>query len=72
MSLLQRAKAIWPGLSTTEMDTALWACTTYPMGSDDEVLAALKDAYRKSGGDLWQALNQADAQRTANMIALGR
>lgn len=72
MTLLQRAKQIWPGLSATEMDTVLWACTTYPEGSEGEVLAALKDAYTKSGGDVWQALNQADEQRTANMIQRGR
>ena len=64
MTILQRAKQIWPGLSSADLNIALWSLTTFPSGNEDEVLAALKDAYSKSGGDLLQALHQADQQRT--------
>lgn len=64
MNTLQRAKQIWPGLSEADLKIALWSLTTFPSGNEDEVLAALKDAYSKSGGDLLQALNLADQART--------
>lgn len=64
MTILQRAKQIWPGLSSADLNIALWSLTTYPSGKDDDILAALNDAYSKSGGDLLQALNLADQVRT--------
>lgn len=66
-TLQQKAKQIWPGLSANELDTALWSLTTYPTGNESLILSDLKTAYNKSGGDLWQALNQADEERTARM-----
>ena len=60
MSIQARAKLIWPGLSSADLNIALWSLTTFPMGEPDEVLRALKDAYQKSGGDLLQALQIAD------------
>lgn len=59
------AKRIWPGISSNEADVLLWSCTTYPVGSDTEVEHALKDAYMKSGGDVFQALVLADQELTA-------
>jgi len=64
MTILQRAKLIWPGLSSADLNIALWSLTTYPSGKDDDILAALKDAYNKSGGDLLLALVQADQSRS--------
>lgn len=74
MSLMQRAKQIWPGLSESDMKIALWSLTTFPSGKDEEVLAALRDAYSKSGGDLLQALHQADEAQSKAAIEtrLGR
>ena len=69
--LLQRAKKVCPGLTEVEIDVLMWACTEYPEGRPDVILAALKDAYETSGGDLLQALNQADEQRTARMLRRG-
>lgn len=70
MNLLQQAKQVWPGLNAKELDLVLWTCTTYPTGDQSEVLADLKNAYEKSGGDLLQALNQADQQKSQAMNAL--
>lgn len=64
MTIQQRAKEIWPGLNSQEINLALWTCTTYPTGNGEDILLALKNAYEKSGGDLWIALHQADQQRT--------
>lgn len=64
MTLLQRAKGIWKGLTDKEVDILMWACTEYPEGPPEDVLADLKDAYEKSGGDLLQALHQADLSRS--------
>ena len=60
MSIQVRAKQIWPGLSSADLNIALWSLTTFPLGNEDDILAALKDAYSKSGGDLLQALQLAD------------
>lgn len=68
MNMMQRAKQIWPGLSEADLKIALWSLTTYPSGKDEEVLAALKDAYSKSGGDFLQALHQADQAQTRQSI----
>jgi len=65
MTIQVRAKQIWPGLSNQELDIVLWSCTTFPSGNEDDILAVLKDAYLKSGGDLLQALHQADQTQTA-------
>lgn len=70
MNLLQQARQVWPGLNTNDLNLILWSCTTYPTGGEQEVLAALKNVYEKSGGDLLQALNQADEQRSQAMNAL--
>lgn len=59
-NLLNRAKTTWPGLCKKDLEIALWSLTTYPAGKDDEVLAALKDAYNRSDGNLLSALEQAD------------
>lgn len=60
MSIQVRAKQIWPGLSSAELNIALWSLTTFPSGNEDDILRALGDAYQKSGGDLLQALQIAD------------
>jgi hypothetical protein len=60
VDFLQQAKRIWPGLSDKDMSIVLWSLTKYPMGDQDEVLADLRNAYEKSGGDFLQALHQAD------------
>jgi hypothetical protein len=60
MTLEQRAKAVWPGLNTQELNLALWACTTYPTGDEATILADLQKANHDSGGDLWLALHKAD------------
>ena len=65
IDLTQEARKTWPGLSSADLNIALWSLTTFPMGEPDEVLRALKDAYLKSGGDLLQALHQADQTQTA-------
>lgn len=72
MNLKAKAKQVWPGLSQSEMNTVLWACTTYPVGDEDRVLGELRQAFIKSGGDVWHALNQADEARTAAMMQHGR
>jgi len=64
MTLKLKAKKIWRGLTDIEMDSVLWGCTNYPIGDEQEVLAALKDVYERSGGDLLIALNEADQQRS--------
>lgn len=64
IDLTQEARKTWPGLSSADLNIALWSLTTFPSGNEDEVLAALKDAYSKSGGDLLQALHLADQART--------
>jgi hypothetical protein len=64
IALILDAKEIWPGLSNADLKLALWTLTTYPTGDPDEVLAALKDAYETSDGDLLRALHLADQQRT--------
>jgi len=63
MTLLERAKKIWPGLSEADLKLVLWTFTQYPTGKDEDVLRALSDAYSKSGGDLLQALYLADKER---------
>jgi hypothetical protein len=60
MTLLQRAKQIWPGLNSQELNLALWTCTTFPTGDEATILADLETAYNQSGGDLWIALHKAD------------
>jgi hypothetical protein len=60
MNLFQQAKKVWPGLTETELDTLMWACTEYPEGLPEDVLRDLKSVYEKSGGDLMQALHQQD------------
>jgi hypothetical protein len=64
----EKCRLTWPGLNSQEMSAALWSLTTFPMGNEDEVLAALKDAYEKSGGDLLQAFNQADEAISAELL----
>lgn len=67
---VQQAKQIWPGANDREIDILMWACTEYPEGPPDEVLAALKDAYSKSGGDLMQALHLADERETKRLTTV--
>lgn len=67
MNIEQKAKQVWPGLSSADLKIALWSLTTYPTGNEDEVLAALRDAYNKSGGDFLQALHLADQQRNQDI-----
>lgn len=69
MTLLQRAKQIWPGLSEADLRLVLWTFTEYPAGKDEDTLRALSDAYRKSGGDLLLALVQADQSRSQMYIS---
>lgn len=64
MTLKLEAKKIWRGLTDKEIDILMWACTEYPEGPPDGVLAALRDYYERSGGDLLQALTLADQART--------
>lgn len=67
MTLLQRAKQIWPGLSEADLKLVLWTFTEYPAGKDEDTLRALSDAYSKSGGDLLQALHLADKERNQSI-----
>lgn len=67
MTLLERAKKIWPGLSEADLKLVLWTFTQYPGGKDEDTLRALSDAYNKSGGDLLQALHLADRQRNQSI-----
>lgn len=68
MTLKRRAREVWPGLNDKEIDIVLWSCTTFPVGSDNEVLAALRDAYSKSDGNLLAALEAADRERSQAQV----
>lgn len=68
MTVLLEAKKIWPGLSQSDLEIALWSLTTYPAGESSDVLRALRDAYNKSGGDFLQALHMADEARNQKII----
>lgn len=69
-SFADKCKEIWPGLNSQEMSAALWSLTTFPMGNEEEVLAALKDAWKKSEGDLLRAFVQADEAISADLLRL--
>lgn len=63
------AAKIWPKLSNEELSVLLWSITTYPMGAQDEVLAALTLAYEKSGGDFVQAMLNRDEALTGHTMS---
>jgi hypothetical protein len=67
-NLLNRAKTTWPGLCKKDLEIALWSLTTYPTGRDDDIIAALSDAYEKSDGNLLQAQQQADEKLVKQQI----
>jgi hypothetical protein len=70
MTVLQRAKQVWPGLSESDLKIALWSLTTYPSGKETDVLDALRSAYIESDGNLLQALQRAD-EAIVKMQTLG-
>lgn len=49
----------WDGLSDSDVSTILWCCTSYPLGTLEEVEAEFVAIRDRAGGDLVKALEQA-------------
>ena len=56
MNLFERAFAVWPGVSDTDMDLLLWNTTSFPCGNDDHIIDQLERAHASSNGNVTKAV----------------
>ena len=57
---VEAVKKIWPKASRKERDDLLWEATAFPFADHETVVKQLKQAHKKSKGNVKLALIQAD------------
>lgn len=59
LTFAEKVRKAWPGASDDELEDLLWSATSFPFGTEAQIMAQLNLSYTTTNGNIGQAIDDA-------------